>query len=275
MTPAAGALPPTAMIILLAAALGAARAVPVTLLVPAFGGRHVAAPARVGLGLLLALLGWPRIAAGLHGDGGGVAALAQGGAAAALLLLAAREVLVGVTVGLVAACAFRAAEAAGRLADLARAPQAAATDADADAGGPTGQLYLLLATVIFLELGGLGRLAAALARSYDAVPLGPGPALRAGLDGAAAVVTLASARLIEAALGLAAPVIVALWLADLALGAVARLAPRLPLHVAALPGRALLGAGVLLLGLGSLDAALAGGLAGWMQLVERAFAVWK
>lgn len=262
--------------LLLAGGLGAARSLPITWLVPAWGGPRAAIPLRVGLGLLLALLGLPRLLAGL--DAAGLSAAGP----VSWALLVAREILIGATVGLVAAMVFRAAEAAGCLADLVRGANAA--DLLAPGGGerpsPLGDLYLFLATFIFLELGGLGRLASALARSYDAIPIGLGggagltPA-GAGLARAAGLVTLASARLIESALGLAAPVIVALLLADLALGAVARVAPRLPIHFAALPLKALLGVGVVLVGLGALDAALVRGTAGWLELAERGFSIWR
>jgi flagellar biosynthesis protein FliR len=88
------------------------------------------------------------------------------------------------------------------------------------------------------------------------------------------LLVVASAKLVESAIGLAAPVIVALLLADLAVAAVARLTPAVPVHFAVMPLRALLGVGVVLLGLGALDAALAAGMAGWLSLAERGFAMW-
>ena len=64
------------------------------------------------------------------------------------------------------------------------------------------------------------------------------------------MVVVASARLLEAALALAAPVVVALWLTDLALGMVARVAPQVPVYFVGLPAKGLLAVGVVLLGLG-------------------------
>ena len=77
---------------------------------------------------------------------------------------------------------------------------------------------------------------------------------------AAAVVTLASARLIASGVALAAPVIVALWLTDLALGLVARAAPQVPVYFIGLPLKGLLAIGLVLLCLGTLQAALVGDL---------------
>lgn len=263
---------------LVALGLGAARAIPIAWLVPAFGGRSLPVAARLGVGLLLATLGWPYLL-----PAAAAPSLEQLGALGWFLLIA-RELLIGATVGWVVALAFLAAQAAGGLADGARG--AAFADAPSPlsgaAGSPLGTLYWLLAALIFLELGGLGRIASALARSYQAVPIGAGlgaaggaTSARAGMGAAVELIVTASARLIESAVGLAAPVIVALLLTDLALAVVARLTPAVPLHFTVLPLRALLGVGVVLLGLGALDAALVAGLPGWLALAEHGFAAFR
>jgi type III secretory pathway component EscT len=272
--------------IAVALGLGAARALPIVWLVPAFGGHDLPLAARLGLSLLLATLGLPQLL--LAAD---APALAQLGAPGWLLVVT-REVLIGAAVGWVVSLAFRAAEAAGGLVDRVRGAGDGAGAGDNDnlaealappsmsgvRSSPLGTLYFLAAAVIFLELGGLGRLAVALARSYEAIPIGAGArgasALTAGMRSAVELVISASAKLIESAVGLAAPVIVALWLADLVLGAVARLTPALPIHFAALPLRALLGVGVVLLGLGAIEAALAAEFPGWIGLADRGFALW-
>jgi len=106
-----------------------------------------------------------------------------------------------------------------------------------------------------------------------------GPA--GALAGSSAVVVLASARLIESAVGLAGPVIVASVLADGVSGAIARWLPRAPaasvsaLGAALFPAKALLGLGAVLAGLGVLDAALARAFPGWLDLAERALAPWR
>lgn len=250
----------------LALAFGAARSVPIVLLVPGFGGRALPLALRVAIGLLLASFSLP------HLTSGAVVTALRAPGLAAWILLAAREVLVGATVGLVVSFFFRAAEAAGGLVDVLRGASFAevlAPDSGARSS-PTGALYLLLATVIFLELGGIGRLAVALARSYEALPLagGPGPP---GLESQLQLVLAASAKLLESAVGLAAPVIVALLLADVALGVVGRVTPALPVYFAAMPLKGVLSIGVLLLGLSALDVALVAGWPAWMALAARAF----
>jgi len=251
----------------LALALGAARSVPIVLLVPGFGGRALPVPLRVGIGLLLASFSLPHLASGT------AATLLRSPGTGAWILIAARESLTGATVGLVVSFFFRAAEAAGGLVDVLRGASFAevlAPDSGARSS-PLGALYLLLATVVFLELGGIGRLAVALARSYEALPLGGGPGARvAGLESQLQMMLVASAKLVESAVGLAAPVIVALLLADVALGVVGRVTPALPVYFAAMPLKGVLSIGVVLLGVAALDAALVAGWPAWSGLAERA-----
>jgi flagellar biosynthetic protein FliR len=257
------------MLALLALCLGAARTLPITWLASPLGGARLPAAARVAFGFLLALLAYPALslAAGRAG--------LEHANAFVLALLLAREVLIGLGVGLVASFAFRAAELAGRLVDVLRGASMAEVlvPTSDERSSPLGALYLLLATLIFLELGGVARVLEALLGSYDVVPIGGGLPAR-GVGQMASVVIVASARLLEVALGLAAPVVVALWLTDLALGMVARVAPQVPVYFVGLPAKGLLAVGVVLLGLGALDHALADGLGGWMNLIRGAFAAW-
>lgn len=260
--------------VILALGVGAARTVPVTWLVPALGGPRLPPRARLGLGLLLAILCLPALAPAAA-VGGVTSPLAAGGGVGWVILLA-RELMVGITVGLCAGAVFSAAEAAGRLVDVARGANAAELLAAGEGprSSPTGDLYLFVATILFLELGGLRLMVSALVRSYEAVPVGaapPGAALRS----AGELVLLATGRLLESAVVFAAPVLVAMALADVVLGILGRLAPQVPLHFAALPAKALLGLGLVLIGLGALDAAWVAGFPSWMALVERALALWR
>lgn len=259
---------------MLAVALGAARTVPVTWLVPVLGGPRVSSQVRLGLGVLLAVLCLPVLVPAV--DAAATTPASAGWGPVWWFLLLARELMVGVTVGLCAAAVFRAAEAAGRLVDVARgANSVGLLSAEAgERGSATGDLYLLVATVLFLELGGLRLMMSAMARSYEAVPLGAAPT-REALRSAAGLVLLATGRLIESAVVLASPVIVAMVLADVVLGVVGRMVPQIPVYFTALPAKALLGLGMVLMGLGALDAAWTAGFPSWMALIDRAFLLWR
>jgi type III secretory pathway component EscT len=272
--------------ILLALALGAARTIPLTWLVPALGGPRVAPEVRIGLGLLLAVLCLPILlpavapsviaSTGAGGAAGAAGAFARELGAVGWIILIARELVVGLSVGLAAGTVFRAAESAGRLVDVLRGANLAEvlSPTSDERTSPTGDLYLFVAVVLFLEMGGLRLFAVALAGSYQAVPIGGAWSIPS-FGFAAELAVLTAARLLESAVAFAAPVVVALWVADAALGVVARAAPQIPLYFAAMPLKALLGLGVVLVGLGALEATLAAGLPAWGAMVERAFTVWR
>ena len=234
-------------------------------LVAPLGGPRLPAPVRVGFALLLAL-----VAVARAGRAAGASALADAVGRWRFTLLLAREIVVGLCLGLVASAAFRAAEVAGRLGDTLRGANVAEilVPTGEERASPLGVLYLLLATIVFLQIGGVaaaGRGAAVAATST--LPVGGGlgePAARH----AALVVVAASAKLIASGLALAAPVVVALWLTDLALGLIARAAPSVPVYFLGLPLKGLLAIGVVLLGLGLLQNALAGGFAELVQAVR-------
>ena len=249
----------------MAVGLGAARTVPVAWMIPAFGGPLVPAPLRVGLGLTLSVLCLPLLVGQIPAAG-----------PAMLVLLVLREAAVGVTLGFVGSLVFRSAEMAGRLTDILRGANLAEvlSPVSQERTSPLGEVTLLLAVIIFLELGGPGHVATALARSYDAVPLARIVA-PAHPGQVAALVLTASAQMLESALGLAAPALVALLLADLALGAVARAAPQVPVYFVGMPLKALLGVGAVLLSVGALEQALREGYRGWAGLLARAVAVWR
>jgi type III secretory pathway component EscT len=247
--------------LLVAGTLGAARVTPVIWLCAPLGGPRLPAAVRVGFAILLAAVASPLLLAAT-----GAAALADA-SALRLGLLVAREVVVGLCLGLVASAAFRAAEIAGRLGDTLRGANIAEVlvPTAEERTSPLGALYLLAATVVFLRIGGVPRLLEGLLGSYQALPiggaLGAAPARRAAL-----VVAAASARLIASGLALAAPVVVAVWLTDLALGLVARAAPQVPVYFLGLPLKGLLTIGIVLVGLGALASALAGDMAVWLRL---------
>jgi flagellar biosynthetic protein FliR len=216
-------------------------------------------PVRAVLGIGLAVLCYPVLAASPPPPG-----------AVAWLLLAAREVLVGLVMGFVCGCLFRAAEAAGEIVDAARGGNlaAACSPATEQRTSPFGALFLLFASVVFVEIGGIGHVAVALGKSYEAIPLAAPSNLTVGALAAARLAIVASGRLIEAAVGLAAPALVALLLADLILGMVGRAVPRLPVYSVGMPLKALLGVGAVLAGLGGLDVALQDGFRGFLGLLS-------
>lgn len=148
---------------LIAVALISSRLVPVAFLCPLFGGTH--APTHVKLGLVLALSVFLHHACGLS------APLAA--STLELAAMAGREVVLGLSLGLIAALPFDIARMGGRFIDLFRGSSAeAALPMSGSKESATGDgLYHLL-----LAVGSAGviwpLMISALARSYALVPLG-------------------------------------------------------------------------------------------------------
>jgi type III secretion protein SpaR/YscT/HrcT len=259
-------LPTDLTTLLWAIGVGAMRTIPIAFLIPAFGGQNVPVQVRMGLGLALSALCLPAI----------VPVLPERGGTGFWILLLARETAVGFTVGFVGASVFRAAESAGRLVDTLRGANMAEviSPVTEERASPLADIFLLLASVIFLEMGGVGIVATALARSYQAVPLDL-IATPQSLEGAARLVVKTTAMLLESTVALAAPAIVALFAADLVLGAIARMAPQIPVYFVGMPLKAMAGVGIVLISLGGIEAALSGAFGNWIVVVQRAFAVWR
>jgi type III secretion protein SpaR/YscT/HrcT len=249
-----------------AVGVGTARTLPIASMIPAFGGQNVPQQVRMGIALALTLLVVPKIMPTVPLNAG----------VPFWMLLMAREVAVGFTVGYVGSSIFRAAEVAGRMIDTLRGANMAevispVTD---ERASPLGDIMLLLTTVIFLEIGGIGFISYALARSYEAVPLTMTTTANS-LGAVARMAVLSSAGLLESALAFSAPAIVALLLADLALGAIARMAHQIPVYFLGMPIKGMAGIAILLGSLTALQSSLVRGFEGWVVMVERAFSIWR
>lgn len=202
--------------------------------------------ARVGVGRTLAIAVSALVTAAVATVGAAVIApaadaLAQGSFGLQLTILA-REAALGCALGVTAAVPLMAGELVGRW--LGRAI------GDDDGASPWAGATAMLAALVFFALGGHRAVIAAVMGSYRV--LGP-----AAPDVGAAVIVHAGAALIGAALALALPVLGAVTIAGLTLGAVDRVGA-LPSSVvpAAAWGRA-----AALLGLAAMVYAIAHGVA--------------
>lgn len=215
------------------------------LLAPTFTSKQVPAPFTAALLVLFTALAWPAARASAPG------ALAL--APTAVL----GEVLVGMALGLPVALLLGAAEMAGELIGTASGLAGAASiDPVTFQQTPTmGTFLRLVVLTLLLTLDLHLVLLDGLAASFVAVPLGAARHLEAG----AAAMAQAAAGLFVAGLRLAAPVLVALLVLNVALGLVARAAPQLQVMAVAFP----LQAGLGLVVLGTALPFVAGSLAGW------------
>lgn len=255
-----------ARFLVLGAGAALARVVPAVWLAPLLGGRLAPATVKMGVSVALALAAAPWLATPAR-------ALA---AAAPLLLLAVllKEAMVGAAAGFVMGLVFQAAEATGRLMDIARGAGLAEVLVPqlGERSSPLGDLSFQLALVLFLALGGHRLYLAALAASYQVLPLAHFPPAT-GLSGLAALCLRLTADLLLLAVSLAAPVLVAGLLADLVLGAINRFLPQAPVFFVGMPLKAAAGLALLAAAAGLLVAALPAALEAGVRAAEQALQV--
>lgn len=203
---------------LVSLAIPAARMLGVFTVLPIFTRLGVTGLLRGGVALALALPLAPGLQAAAEG------ALRGGGAALTLLLV--KEAVVGLVIGLVAGVPFWAAQAAGELLDQQRGSQSALLpDPSGGEAGVTGTLLLLASVTVFLGAGGLRRLQEGVFESYA---LWPAASLLPAFSAEAGLRTLGVLdRLLAGGLVLASPLLVAMLLAEFALGLASRFAPQL------------------------------------------------
>jgi flagellar biosynthetic protein FliR len=172
------------------------------------------------------------------------------------LLAALREMLVGISIGMVVQVSFEAMGLAGQTISMTMG-LGFATLVDPQRGANTtvvGQLFTLFALLTYLALGGHLMLLAALAASFRALPIGAAT-LGNGFLGAVATW---GGQVFGTGLLIALPAVIALLIINMALGVVTRAAPQLNLFGIGFPLTLLAGFTVLILGIDALMAGTAG-----------------
>ena len=218
------------------------RTLPVVLFVPIFGGQFAAIALRVGVAIGLAAALAPTVA---HAWGVGAWPAVEPAR------LAARETLVGTSIGLLLALTFYGAAMAGQVIDGVRGHTRVYAIGTPESGreGDAARLLLLLTIVLYMGAGAHHSLIRSIAHSFEVVPVLSPPALTGATGDVLLGLIVAIGGLFVIALEVALPVIVAVLLADVVLGVASRLAPRLHAYFMGLPARSLLGLLVLLLSL--------------------------
>lgn len=198
--------------------LGWARVAPTILLVPAFGLRALPAPVRGVLGLMLALAILPAMGDAVH---------ARDDVPWALLAL--ENVLIGVPTAIAAAVPLWAATMAGGLVDSLRGSQDSFAFVTVEGrASPLGVPFAMLASYLFLQLGGPARVVLALAQPDPALHARPLLALTHHLVNG-----------IGLAVSLAGPLLAAAVVLELAGALVARAASPAQVHALIAPLRTL------------------------------------
>ncbi len=143
--------------------------------------------------------------------------------------------LVGLGFAFALATLMAAVESAGAMADvLAGFSFGALIDPlDGNQGGVLLQFYSLVGTLIFLVIGGDAWMLRGLARTFQLVPLTSAPQISSLVGGAEHVFS----GVFGAALEIAAPVVIALLITDVAFGVVSRVVPQLSVFAVGFPAK--------------------------------------
>jgi len=190
---------------------------------PLFSSSALPIRIRVAFGIVVATAIIPILPAGPAidpGSGVGVAVFAQ-------------QIFIGVAIGLIMRLVFAAVDLAGELIGL-QMGLSFATFFDPDSNGQTGVLAEfigLLATLLFLALGGHLLMIEVLVRSFEWMPIRLEPVNAIGWKD----VTATGALLFAAGLLLALPLITALLITNIAMGVLTRAAPQINLFAVGFP----------------------------------------
>jgi flagellar biosynthesis protein FliR len=146
-----------------------------------------------------------------------------------LLTVAAKELLVGLSIGFVFSLLITGVQAAGDVVSYQIGFSMAQT-IDPGSGSETttlGQFWVLMASVLFLALNGHHLVISAFKDSYDVIP----PAQVSFSASAVDLIVTYSAYVFVIGLKIAAPVVVTLLLTDVAMGTLSRLMPTMNVFI--------------------------------------------
>lgn len=154
--------------------------------------------------------------------------------------LVLRELLLGLSLGLVVRFVFSGIQMAGELMGI-QMGFGMVTLMDPQSGIPTtliADLLMLTATVLFLAVDGHHLLLAVLAQSFGEVPVGGPPLMPGSLF---AILVPLGSLMFQLAVKLVAPIILVLFLTQIAMGLVARTVPQVQVMILAFPVTIILG----------------------------------
>lgn len=159
-----------------------------------------------------------------------------------IILLTAREILIGLTLGFLTRLFFFAVAMTGDLVSLTVGLNASQlfNPAMGHSGSILEQFYSVIGTLVFFCLDGHHMLIAALAQSFDLIPVSS-LTLNVGVYGELA--TLAQAVLVLA-IKMASPVIVAILITNLSMGILGRAVPQINVLVTSMQVTIILGMSV-------------------------------
>jgi len=191
--------------------------------VPALGGQNIPSQVRIGLGMTLALVLLPTQP--IPTDLAVIGSFAFG-------IAIAKEIIIGTLIGFAADLAFGAIQIAGSAMGMGSGFESGRifNPALGESGSAFDQIFVMTAAMVFLVLDGHHLVLIALQNTFNAVPLNG----NLPFNGLEAVLKMTS-TFISAGVHMALPVMAALFLTDLTLGLLARVAPQVQVYFLGLP----------------------------------------
>jgi flagellar biosynthetic protein FliR len=223
--------------------LSLSRIVGAIVLNPFLGGPAVPGRVKTGLAVIITAVLFPSISPGLTNAHIGTVAF---------VALLAKEMMIGVTIGLISQLIFFAVQMAGTLIDTQRGMNQASFFSPQLQGNVSylSQLQFQTAVVLLLSINGHLLFLRALHNSFQQVPILSFPGFQGGIPAVTEQVIRLSAVTFVVAIQLSAPVLLVLFLIDVAFGAINKIAPQVNVHYESQTVKALIGLGVVFLTLG-------------------------
>ena len=219
----AGVLPQIAAKGIVAFVLVMGRVGPLFLLAPVFSSRMIPARVKAILAGAISLVMTPLA---MHGE-----RIPTDSLQVAPLMV--KEVTIGLAFALAIGVLAAAVQAAGGLLDTLIGFSFGATvdPINGNQGGAFARLYMMLGTAMFIAIGGDAWMLRGISRTFKLVPLTKAPQITSLVNGA----EQAFAQIFVAAIEVAAPVLLALLITDVAFGVVSRVVPQLNIFAVGFP----------------------------------------
>jgi flagellar biosynthetic protein FliR len=191
--------------------------------VPVFGGQNIPTQVRIGLGFALAivLIPWQPLPPDATTIGFFAYSISIG-----------KEIIIGTLIGFSADLAFGAIQMAGSAMGMGSGFESSRifNPALGEASSAYDQIFVMTASMIFLVIDGHHIVLMAIQNTFNVVPLN-GSLPFSGL----ATIMKVTSTFIASGINMALPVMAALFLTDLALGLLARVAPQVQVYFLGLP----------------------------------------
>ncbi len=212
-----------------------ARTIPLIVLSPVFGGKTVPGQHKVGLAMILVVALYPCLYPAVLGK------LPMHGMAYWGLVL--KELTVGAMLGFLSSLVFFAIESAGNLIDVQRGTQQASVLVpQLEIQGPVfANLHIQLAIVLFFSLNCHHLYLRGYFQSFEIIPVNQYPKFSEHFQTFIDQVIHMSGGIFAVSLQLTAPIVLAIFMVDVVMGVMNRIAPMVQVYFLAMPFKAVVG----------------------------------